>query len=104
VGGPHSSGVLAGGTNFEYAPASAEILAKVQRIGAICGRFMVSIKAAALQFSLAHQASAAVIPGASRPERIVEDHAAMTENVPDEFWYVLREEALVSPIAPLPID
>lgn len=104
VGGPYSSGVLAGGANFEYAPASAEILAKVQRISTICERFKVSIKAAALQFSLAHPASAAIIPGASRPERIVEDQAAMTENVPDEFWHALREEELVSPAAPLPID
>jgi D-threo-aldose 1-dehydrogenase len=104
VGGPYSSGVLAGGGNFEYAPASAEILAKVQRISAICERFTVSIKAAALHFSLAHPASAAVIPGASRPERIVEDHAAMGGKVPGEFWHALREEALVSPSAPLPID
>jgi len=54
--------------------------------------------------SLAHPASAAVIPGASKPERIVEDHSAINEKVPDDFWLTLREEALVSPMAPLPID
>jgi D-threo-aldose 1-dehydrogenase len=104
VGGPYSSGVLAGGANFEYAPASAEVLAKVQSIRTICERFAVSIKAAALHFCLAHPASAAVIPGASRPERILEDHDAMNERVPDDFWRALRVEALVSPMAPLPID
>jgi D-threo-aldose 1-dehydrogenase len=104
VGGPYSSGVLAGGAHFEYAPASPEIMARVQRIKSVCERFAVSIKAAALHFSLAHPASAAVIPGASRPERIVEDHAAIDENVPDAFWHELRKEALVSPNAPLPID
>jgi D-threo-aldose 1-dehydrogenase len=57
-----------------------------------------------LHFCFAHPASAAVIPGASRPERIVEDHSAMNERVPAEFWHALRKEALVSPIAPLPID
>jgi D-threo-aldose 1-dehydrogenase len=57
-----------------------------------------------LHFSLAHPASAAVIPGASKPERIVEDHAAINEKVPGEFWHELRKEALVSPNAPLPID
>jgi D-threo-aldose 1-dehydrogenase len=32
IGGPYSSGVLAGGTHFEYQKASPEILAKVRRI------------------------------------------------------------------------
>lgn len=104
VGGPYSSGVLAGGANFEYGPASAEVISKVQRIKKICERFAVSIKAAALHFSLAHPASAAIIPGASRPERILEDHQAMKEKMPDEFWRALRVETLVSPMAPLPID
>ncbi|WP_017127188.1 aldo/keto reductase, partial [Pseudomonas gingeri] len=59
VGGPYSSGVLAGGTNFEYQPASPQILAKVERIKAIARDFGVDIKAAALQFSLANPAVAA---------------------------------------------
>jgi D-threo-aldose 1-dehydrogenase len=104
VGGPYSSGVLAGGTNFEYAPASAEVMARVQKIKTLCERFKISIKSAALHFSLAHPASAAVIPGASKPERIFEDHEAMNERVPDDFWRALRQEELVSPMAPLPID
>jgi D-threo-aldose 1-dehydrogenase len=104
VGGPYSSGVLAGGTHFEYAPAPPAILAKVQKIKNLCRKFEIPIKTAALHFSLAHPASAAVIPGASKPERIAEDHAAMTTVVPDEFWKELREQKLVSPQAPLPID
>jgi D-threo-aldose 1-dehydrogenase len=104
VGGPNSSGVLVGGKHFEYQPASAEILAKVQRIQAIADRHAVPIKAAALQFALAHPASAAVIPGASRPERIAEDHAALTAVIPAAFWHELREQKLVAANAPLPID
>jgi len=104
VGGPYSSGVLAGGSHFEYAPASPEILAKVQKIRALCEQYTTPIKAAALHFSLAHPASASVIPGASRPERIAEDYAALNSSIPDEFWIDLREQGLVSPQAPLPID
>src|SRR5262249_23040245 len=104
IGGPYSSGVLAGGSHFEYAPASPEILAKVGRLKDICHTYNVSLKAAALQFSLAHPAAAAVIPGASRPERIAEDHAAMEETTPDDFWHEVRRQRLVSADAPLPVD
>jgi D-threo-aldose 1-dehydrogenase len=104
IGGPYSSGVLAGGTHFEYQQASPEIVAKVERIKTIAQRHQVPIKAAALQFALAHPASAAVIPGASRPERIAEDHAALKAVIPAEFWHEMRKQGLVAPNAPLPID
>jgi D-threo-aldose 1-dehydrogenase len=102
VGGPYSSGALVGGPNFEYAPATPAIVDKVARIKAIADRNGVSMKAAGLQFSLAHPGVAAVIPGASRPERIAEDRAAFEEEVPAEFWRELREAGLVNPAAPLP--
>jgi D-threo-aldose 1-dehydrogenase len=104
VGGPYSSGVLAGGTHFEYSVAPPEITAKVEKIKALCARHRVPIKAAALQFSLAHPATAAVIPGASKPERIVEDHVGLNAEIPDDFWRDLRKDGLVAPTAPLPID
>src|SRR5262249_1655437 len=104
VGGPYSSGVLVGGDRFEYQRASPEILAKVTRIKALTDRYRIPIKAAALQFSLAHPASAAIIPGASKPDRIAEDVAALNVTVPDEFWHELRKQGLVAPNAPLPID
>ncbi|MGW1504116.1 hypothetical protein ACWCQW_37305 [Streptomyces mirabilis] len=62
----------------------------------------VSIKAAALQFSLAHPVTAAVIPGATKPSRIAEDLATLHEQIPNRFWRELREAQLVSPQAPLP--
>jgi D-threo-aldose 1-dehydrogenase len=104
VGGPYGSGVLAGGSNFEYQKASPEILARVERIKGIAQRYNVPVKAAALQFCLAHPAVAAVIPGASRPERIAEDHAALNASIPDDFWHELRNQNLVAPTAPLPTD
>ncbi len=103
VGGPYSSGALVGGPNFEYAPATPAILDKVARIKAIADRHGISMKAAGLQFSLAHPAVSAVIPGASRPSRIAEDSAALNEVVPDAFWTELREAGLIHPNAPTPI-
>ncbi|MFD9284600.1 aldo/keto reductase [Streptomyces mirabilis] len=102
VGGPYSSGILAGGTHFEYQDAPPEVVERVRRIKDIADRNRVSIKATALQFSLAHPVSAAVIPGATKPSRIAEDLAALHEQIPDRFWRELREAQLVSPQAPLP--
>ncbi|WP_431322683.1 aldo/keto reductase [Rhizobium sp. YTU87027] len=103
VGGPYSSGALVGGPNFEYAPATPAILDKVARIKAIADRHGVSMKAAGLQFSLGHPAVAAVIPGASKPERIAEDRAALAEVIPPDFWREIRQAGLVNPDAPLPV-
>jgi D-threo-aldose 1-dehydrogenase len=104
VGGPYSSGALVGGPNFEYAPATPAILAKVAAIKAIADRHGISMKAAGLQFALANPAVAAVIPGASRPGRIAEDRAALEERIPAAFWLELRAAGLVNPAAPLPIS
>lgn len=102
VGGPYSSGALVGGPNFEYAPATPAILSKVQNIKAIADRHGVTMKAAGLKFALSHPAVVGVIPGASRPDRIVEDRAALESTVPVDFWRELRQASLVHPEAPLP--
>lgn len=104
VGGPYSSGILAGGAHFEYQKAPPEIIAKVGEMKRIAQEHGVGIKAAALQFVLANPAVAAVIPGASRPERIAEDAAALKEAIPADFWRALRAQGLVAANAPLPID
>lgn len=104
VGGPYSSGVLVGGKTFEYQEASPEILDRVAKIKSITDSYNISIKAAALQFSLANPAVAAVIPGASKPSRIAEDNEALNTEIPASFWKEMREHNLVSPHAPLPID
>jgi D-threo-aldose 1-dehydrogenase len=104
IGGPYSSGILAGGAHFEYAAPSKEVLSKVEQIKALCALYHVPIKAAALQFCLAHPAVAAVIPGASKPERIKEDLSALNVVIPADFRGSLRSRALVDLTAPLPID
>lgn len=102
VGGPYNSGILAGGEHYEYQQATPDILARVARLRALCAQHGVDIRAAALQFSLAHPAVAAVIPGASRPGRIAENLALAKATIPGSFWQALREQGLVSPHAPLP--
>ncbi len=102
VGGPYNSGILAGGTHYEYQLATPEILARVDALRAVCAEFNVDIRAAALQFSLAHPAVAAVIPGASQPSRIAENVALVDAEIPAAFWQALRTRELVAVDAPLP--
>jgi D-threo-aldose 1-dehydrogenase len=67
AGGVFNSGVLADprpGATFDYAPASAEVIARAQEIGAICERHGVPLTAAAIQFPLRHPAVETVLVGA----------------------------------------
>jgi len=41
--------------------------------------------------------------GFSWAERLAEDHAALAESIPAEFWRELQNEKLIDPAAPLPI-
>jgi len=54
--------------------------------------------------ALANPVVAAVIPGVSCPERVAEDQMALQASIPAAFWRELREQGLVAPDAPLPID
>ncbi|MFK0087449.1 aldo/keto reductase [Pseudomonas sp. NPDC090755] len=102
VGGPYSSGVTAGGEHFEYQKASQPVLEKLERIRAIARAHGVDVKAAALQFALAHPAVVAAIPGSTHPLHANEDHAALGAVIPAGFWNDLREQGLINPLAPVP--
>jgi D-threo-aldose 1-dehydrogenase len=106
IGGPYNSGVLASGARpgakFNYADAPPAVLEKVRKVAAICDRHAVSMKAAALQFPLAHPAVAAVIPGARSVSELEENFRLLREPIPADFWAELRQEGLIPPEAPIP--
>jgi D-threo-aldose 1-dehydrogenase len=106
IGGPYNSGILAGGpvsgAKFNYQEASAEIVSKVRRVEEVCRRHAVSLKAAALQFPLAHPAVASVIPGARSAAEVKENFALMTVPIPSDFWKDLKAEELLPDEAPVP--
>jgi D-threo-aldose 1-dehydrogenase len=102
VGGPYNSGILAGGEHFEYQKATPEIQARVDGLKAVAAKHGVDLRAAALQFCLAHPAVAAIIPGASRPGRSAENLALARAPIPADFWADLRTQKLVAADAPLP--
>jgi D-threo-aldose 1-dehydrogenase len=102
VGGPYNSGLLAGGRNFEYQEAPPEMVARRDRIAAICRRHGADIRAAALQFCAAHPVVAAIIPGAKHAGKVQENARLMQAPVPAAVWAELRREQLIPEHAPTP--
>lgn len=94
----YSSGILAGGSTFEYQKASPAIVANVNRLREIARRHGVSLKAAALQFSLTHPAAGRGHScGQPAGTRFAEDHAALAESIHADFWHELQNEKLIDP-------
>lgn len=102
VGGPYNSGLLAGGTTFNYAPAQAEVVARAQAVRAVCDRHGVDIRAAALQFCAAHPVVAAVIPGPRGAAEAAQNAALMVAEIPGQLWRDLRHAGLLPEAAPTP--
>jgi D-threo-aldose 1-dehydrogenase len=106
IGGPYNSGILASdlapGAAYFYSDAPPEVLERARRIKGACDRHQVPLKAAALQFGLAHPAVASTIPGARSPAE-VEENVRMAEHpIPDALWAELRQEGFLPDDAPTP--
>jgi D-threo-aldose 1-dehydrogenase len=102
LGGPYNSGLLAGGTTFNYEPAQADTVAKAQAVRAICDRHGVDIRAAALQFCAAHPVVAAVIPGPRSATEAAQNASLMQAPIPGQLWRDLRQASLLPEEAPTP--
>ncbi len=102
LGGPYNSGLLAGGTTFNYEPAKADIVARADAIRALCARHGTDIKAAALQFCAAHPAVAAVIPGPRSAAEVAQNAQLMQAEIPGALWADLRRAGLLPDNAPTP--
>ena len=102
LGGPYNSGLLAGGTTFNYETAAPEMAARAQAIATICARHQVNLKAAALQFCAAHPVVATVIPGARTPAEVRENAAMMAAPIPGALWVELKATGLLPQEAPTP--
>jgi D-threo-aldose 1-dehydrogenase len=106
IGSPYASGILATGpgpgAHYRYGIASEEIQNKVRRIQKVCAAHGVNLKAAALQFPLAHPAVVSVIPGGARPEEVTENIAMASAPIPPGFWASLKSEGLIDSNAPVP--
>jgi D-threo-aldose 1-dehydrogenase len=104
VGGPLNSGILAGRDTWNYKAAPPEIVARVNRIKAVCDSHQVPLAAAALQFPLAHSAVAAIIPGPRSVDEFAVNLKLLRYPIPSALWGDLRDAKLIHPLAPTPAE
>jgi len=109
LGGVFNSGILATGTrrgeaSFNYAPAAREWVERTARIEAMCDAHGVPLRAAALQFPLAHPAVEIVMLGARESAEWHDAQAMLQHPIPPAFWRALREQGLLPDAAPTPGD
>ncbi|WP_354667926.1 aldo/keto reductase [Paraglaciecola arctica] len=108
LGGPYNSGILATGVKgaatpmYNYEAAPPKIIKRVASIEEVCEAFDVPLAAAALQFPLAHPAVATVIPGIDSEDRANKTCQLFSEQIPKEFWQVLKQQQLIRQDAPVP--
>jgi D-threo-aldose 1-dehydrogenase len=107
AGGVFNSGLLAThrpmpGATYNYAPASAEVLARADRLADVCVRHGTELPAAAVQFVLAHPAIATACLGGRSAEEVSRNAKLLDVPISDELWRDLVSEGLLRPDAPVP--
>jgi D-threo-aldose 1-dehydrogenase len=105
LGGVMNTGILADprpGSRFDYGPARADLVARAQRLAEVCARYDVPLRAAAIQFPLAHPAVASLVAGVRSIAHLDDYPAMMALPIPADLWTELRVEGLIAPDAPVP--
>ena len=106
VGGPYNSGILARDLSkpvtFNYEQAPDDLVEQARRLTDICVVHGVDLKAAALQFVLAHPAVATAVPGAQSIAELEQNIAMVQQEIPAAVWSDMRSVGLVPDNAPTP--
>lgn len=105
LGGIYNSGILANphaGAKFNYQDADAALVARALALDELSRKHGTELKAAALQFCMAHPAVAVAVLGARNAAEVADNIAMSERTVPQAFWQELRAKNLVDARAPLP--
>jgi D-threo-aldose 1-dehydrogenase len=108
IGGAFNSGILATGVKaatplrFNYEPAPAAMVERARRLEAICERFDVPLRAAALQFPLAHPNVDTVLVGVKTLAHWRDAVEKLAYPIPSALWDALRSAHLIDERAPTP--
>ena len=110
LGGVFNSGILAtgvghsagAGATFNYAPAAQEWVQRTAQIESVCEVYGGPLRAAALQFPLAHAAVDIVMLGARTAAEWLDAQAMLQHVIPKGFWAELSAQSLLPAGAPTP--
>ncbi|MBC7609575.1 MAG: aldo/keto reductase [Polaromonas sp.] len=110
LGGVFNSGILATGVRhaggaqatFNYAPAAHAWVERTAHIESVCEAHGVALRAAALQFPLAHAAVDIVMLGARTAAEWLDAQAMLQHVISQDFWADLRAQGLLSVGTPTP--
>jgi D-threo-aldose 1-dehydrogenase len=112
IGGVFNSGILATGVRaaekngdkllFNYDSAPAAWVERVRAIETICDEFKVPLRAAALQFPLAHPVVDTVLLGANQLNHWADALTMLQHPIPAAFWAKLKVQGLIPSNAPVP--
>jgi D-threo-aldose 1-dehydrogenase len=105
LGGIYNSGILANphtSVKFNYQDADAALVARALALDELCRKHGTELKAAALQFCMAHPAVTVAVMGARNAAEVADNIAMSERAVPQAFWQELRARNFVDARAPLP--
>ncbi|MGY8636075.1 aldo/keto reductase [Bradyrhizobium sp. 14AA] len=105
LGGIYNSGILANphtSAKFNYQDADAALVTRALTLDELCRKHGTELKAAALQFCMAHLAVTVAVLGARNAAEVADNIAMSERAVPPTFWQDLRARKLVDARAPLP--
>ena len=96
LGGVFNSGILATGArpgaHYNYAVAPPAIIARVERIEAVCRAHGTRLADAALQFPLAHPAVSSIVLGAASDQEVRRNIAALSRKIPPACGPISRRK------------
>jgi len=106
IGGPYNSGILARDLSkpvtFNYEQAPGHLVEQARKLTDICVSHGIDLKAAALQFVLAHPAVATAVPGAQSTAELEQNIAMVQQDIPSAVWSDMRSAGLIPDNAPTP--
>lgn len=105
LGGVFNSGILANPhpqAPYNYSRASPALVERALKLQRLCDDHGVPLKAAALQFPLAHPAVVSVVSGARSAEEILENAGLMQLEIPPQLWDAFKQTGLIPAHVPTP--
>lgn len=86
AGGIFNSGILAGGSTYDYRPAAPEIVSRVEQLAKVCASYDVPLKAAAMRFPTTHPAVTTVLIGCATAAEVRENVELWRQPLPADLW------------------